>query len=574
MESRPRSTLLSRLYTQNPFYVISAVLMLFAVRSGYGHLEIGAINCSVMMGVLAGYTVVLATLAVLLVRFGRVWDDARSLFLLVLLLFVAVSVSADDLFATAASAGHGILLVVVGYLFSAVVSEAVLRCSRIRLGLGYRLPYHAMLALFYLAPWWLTPELHQRPAAEQSWTLLAFPAVGGLLFLLLLPAVRRGVAYVADNGTPWPWPWFPWTVFGGFAFVIAFRSYVLSMTYGLTGPIWDYSSSGKTIVFDTIWGPYFLAPLAFALLLLLLEAGITSGSRRLVNRALTLSPALLLLALPNPLGGKVYFGFLETVTQTLGAPLWLTVSALVGFYALATVRGVRGADRLLAVGVLLLSVVGPETTDLSRLTSPEPWPLLAVGGVLLLRGLVRRRSAWCAASLLPLAGGAFSGLGESPFAPFAFDVFHHVLWGGVLLVGLVFRDDLARGLRPLGAMGAVFTVVLLERGELLAALPLAGRAVYFVILTATMLLAAKLCRSRSFLTGGVAVATLGGYGAVVVGFRRAVELLGTAAVSAFSWSVAALLVAILISAHKARWLPQRAWAVLPWRGAREPESGE
>ena len=33
------------LYNHNPFYFISAMLMLFAVRASYGKLEIGLINC-------------------------------------------------------------------------------------------------------------------------------------------------------------------------------------------------------------------------------------------------------------------------------------------------------------------------------------------------------------------------------------------------------------------------------------------------------------------------------------------------------------------------------------------------
>ena len=33
------------LYTHNPFYAISVVLMLYGVRAGYGELEIGSINC-------------------------------------------------------------------------------------------------------------------------------------------------------------------------------------------------------------------------------------------------------------------------------------------------------------------------------------------------------------------------------------------------------------------------------------------------------------------------------------------------------------------------------------------------
>ena len=83
----PRRSALGYLYNHNPFYVISAVLMLYAVRSAYGTLEIGMINTWIMMGVLAGYTLLLTLIGVLIVRWGQVWEDARAINLLLLLLF-------------------------------------------------------------------------------------------------------------------------------------------------------------------------------------------------------------------------------------------------------------------------------------------------------------------------------------------------------------------------------------------------------------------------------------------------------------------------------------------------------
>lgn len=71
-----RPPLLIALYNHNPFYVISVLLMLYAVRSAYGELEVGTINTGLMMGVLAGYTSLLAAIAVLIIRKGKVWEDA------------------------------------------------------------------------------------------------------------------------------------------------------------------------------------------------------------------------------------------------------------------------------------------------------------------------------------------------------------------------------------------------------------------------------------------------------------------------------------------------------------------
>jgi hypothetical protein len=69
-----RSPILTLLYNHTPFYAISTLLMLFAVRNAYGELNIGTIDCWIMMGVLAVYTVLLAIIGVLIVRLGKVWE--------------------------------------------------------------------------------------------------------------------------------------------------------------------------------------------------------------------------------------------------------------------------------------------------------------------------------------------------------------------------------------------------------------------------------------------------------------------------------------------------------------------
>ena len=50
-----------------------------------------------LMGGLAGYTLLLAAAALLLVRFAGVWDDVRTVLLLVVLMFLATSVTFDEL---------------------------------------------------------------------------------------------------------------------------------------------------------------------------------------------------------------------------------------------------------------------------------------------------------------------------------------------------------------------------------------------------------------------------------------------------------------------------------------------
>src|SRR5439155_9465952 len=78
--------------TSNPFYVISAGLFLAGLWVSFGSQERDEDAWWLMAG-LAGYTLLLAVTALVLVRFARVWDDARTVLLLVVLMFLATSVT-------------------------------------------------------------------------------------------------------------------------------------------------------------------------------------------------------------------------------------------------------------------------------------------------------------------------------------------------------------------------------------------------------------------------------------------------------------------------------------------------
>ena len=73
---------------------------------------------------LTGYTVLLAVSACFLIRVGQVWDDVRSMLLLVVLMFLAISVSFDDTLAGNPSAGT--IYFLGGLAFAVMVSEALL----------------------------------------------------------------------------------------------------------------------------------------------------------------------------------------------------------------------------------------------------------------------------------------------------------------------------------------------------------------------------------------------------------------------------------------------------------------
>ncbi len=74
------------LYTQNPFYLLSAWLVFFGLRWSFGAGG-QAPHSAALFGGLLSYTLLLALAAVVVVRIAKVWDDARSMLLLMVLLF-------------------------------------------------------------------------------------------------------------------------------------------------------------------------------------------------------------------------------------------------------------------------------------------------------------------------------------------------------------------------------------------------------------------------------------------------------------------------------------------------------
>tara|TARA_R110002111_G_scaffold1157_1_gene8167 strand:+ start:27671 stop:29428 length:1758 start_codon:yes stop_codon:yes gene_type:complete len=561
---------LSYLYNHNPFYVISAVLMLFAVRSAYGTIEIGSINCWIMMGVLAGYTLLLAGIGVLIVRWGKVWEDARSILLLLLLLFLGVSVSMDDLFSRIAPE-EGMTLMIAGFLFSAVVSEAVLWGAGIRFGARYRIPYHLFLSLFYVAPWWCSPEMHPRSAASLEWTLILFPVAASVLFLCLLPAIRGGVNYVKGNGTPWGWPWFPWIAFGVIAACVSLRSFALCLTFGPAGPMWITSGSGPRLIsFDTLWGFYFLIPLGFVLLLLLLEGSLVTQNKKFQAGVIRFSPLLLLLAMPV-VTGKVHLGFLFKVTDSIGSPIWMTVWLLLGFYLYAVVRRVPGAVGAGMGALALLSIVGPQTLGSRTLIDPTPWPLLLDGVLLLGWGIRKRSSGICTVGILAATLGLWFVIPDTILFQYRFTACFHLLWIAALVLGLTMKDDFSRVLQCASALLIPLVSVVVIWSTRAVEIPFLWRLTYVVSWAVGCLLIARIWSLRWFWYSFTGTTSILVYSSAAHGFRLATQVLSREAVTAFIWSVAAPLIAFLISAHKARWLPEHAWLIPRKETPPEPE---
>ncbi len=321
--------LLRWLYTNNPFYAISAALVFSGLRMSF-NTSSSAFQTSALMGGLTAYTLLLAASAWFLIRYGKLWEDVRTLLLLVVLMLLAISVSFDD--TLAANRRLGIPLFVAGLVFAVVLIELLLRGIRLRLPAGFRLPLHAAMALFFLYPVVLSAWIRDTDSAALYWGLFGFSATAGMVFLTLLPAIRRGPGYVAENGSPWRWPWYPWTLFAVLGLGVCVRAYYLCISLHFVGRL------------STIFAPFFLIPFFWCLALLLLEVGLVSRIKRVVVWAMLLPAGLVGLAITATPESARDLGFLEMFHHTLGAsPLFLALVAAGVFYLFAWARRVRGA---------------------------------------------------------------------------------------------------------------------------------------------------------------------------------------------------------------------------------------
>ncbi len=416
--------------------------MLLGLRSSF---ETGAVHFptwALLLG-LGGYTLLLASAACVLVRIGNVWDDVRTLLLLIVLVFLTISVIFDDILTRDPRLGS--FCDIGGLLFAIVVSEGLLLGMRFTLPMVYRVPYYLILALFFLYPVSLGPLWREPSNPVLLWRLFGFSPLAGCLFLTLVPAIRRGPAAVRKSGTPWPWPLYPWSLFALLAFGVCVRSYYLCLSVNTSG-----DSGGYEGLFSTIFGPYFLVPFLLALNVLLLEAGLVSG-RRGVTRAAMLAPvALLMLTVVGHHPDAVYQRFLGMFTTRLGgSPLFVTLLIVSVFYAYAATRRATLALEGLTGCLAAFAVVEPSTLHLGELAHATPsfGPILAASLLQFSLGAWRREIGRCVLACGGLMVSSWIGLEGTWAMPYRGPLIAHVALAVALGIGAVRRDEWGAFLR-------------------------------------------------------------------------------------------------------------------------------
>jgi hypothetical protein len=485
-----------RIYIHNPFYLLSVAFVLHSTRL-WLNTHSWPYDPWPLMDIVGGYIVLVAVVGSLVIRWGKAWDDARSIFFILLLLFVELSLTFDPVLVPRPRLG--LLLLVIGWTLAVAVSEGVFWTLRIRLPVLFRGPYHLILVLLFLYPPLIVAGLRTETVSA-IWRIWAFSPVSGVALLTLLPAIRRGPSYVRENGTPWNWPRFPWCLFVFLVFCLGARSYALTLSFDsvLTQGFHD------AMRLESAFAPFFLVPLVLASGVLLLEAGLVSRSPRIQRLALLAPVLACVLSWSTSQPSVPAADFLRRFTVTLGSPLWLAVWAGLFYFGYAWLRGVKEASQGVVAALLLLGVVSWRTLSLASLEW-QSWPLWIVAALWSLRGIRFRR----ARELF------FAGVAGMVAARLDWLEHWHwlvrvglplqliVLWAVVL--GVIFDDAWGRRLRTIGLAGLIVGCVLAALGpaDLPASLPWWLRVVYLYVVVAGTIHCAYLIRSRPYFFAGL-----------------------------------------------------------------------
>jgi hypothetical protein len=266
-----------------------------------------------------------------------------------------------------------------------------------------------------------------------------------LIFLTLLPAIRRGPGYVENNGSPWHWPLYPWVLFGTLGLAVVARAYLLCWSMHLL-PACDREC--------LIFGPYFLVPFGFAVCVLLLEIGIVSARRGVLGTALVAPLGLFVLSLLGHRHDPIYTEFLDLFRVRLGGhPIYLTAVASAVFYAYAALRRVRWATEALTAALVVTALVDGRGAEPGEPVPILEVPLMLAVALQLVLGLWRRAAWRCFLAAEGLVALLAVTVPEHVFgAPLHYALLSHLGLLGVLLVGAAFDDETGHLLRSLGAV--------------------------------------------------------------------------------------------------------------------------
>ena len=376
-----------RFATNNPFYLISAACFIHSLSYAVGGAA-GGLQAGPRTALICGYLALTVATSLVLVCRWRLWDDARSLLLIVLLLFVELGVGIDVVLVRSLTRG---IVAALGVLLTVcVVSELLFRGLRLPFPAIYRVPYYILWGLIACYP--VICAVVQDAGTERAvrWTIAAFLPICSLVLLTLLPAARQGMRGLRTDATPWPWPYYPWSAFVFVLFALIVRQHGLCVSFDSVDSVHRDEAYGLVSIF----GLWMLAPLLFAVALLI-QARATASKWKTGDLWAGFLPFFaIVLAFPGSGGTSIYREFVADLIETLGSPAWLAAVGCVIFQAFAWKRSNYYGPVLQALSLLSASLIDRDSLTWDIAAEPSPLWMSALTLFSAVIGVRRKSPLW------------------------------------------------------------------------------------------------------------------------------------------------------------------------------------
>ncbi|TWT39860.1 hypothetical protein KOR42_50950 [Thalassoglobus neptunius] len=478
-----------RISSENPFYLLSAALVIHS--TGLSIVSASELDLNFLLSLIFGYLLLVSGLAIFLVRNWKVWDDARSLFLIPILLMFELSLVFDRPLTSGESHGFvGLLAVVFACI---VLSEFVIRLSQVRLPMIYRGPFYLQLSLL-LSSAFLPYVVGENFAPEMvRWAIFGVSVLAGLSMFTLIPAVRSGRERVENSGCPWIWPYHPWSLFVVVWVCFGLRIYLLSISFD---PAWELNASQAYENRQTMFTGLMLVPMLLGICWLAMEAAIAHKSRFSKFLAYTLPFACILLSsFPQQLNPAAA-SFVRDFSSRFGSPIIVACIASMFFSLIYWARGLRFGRRCTVFSLLMLAWITSESQISTLSTEISAVPFVLACCILTFEGIRLRTSRLvieaCCWGILAL--GETSVLTGWPLPEIEIQV--HLVLLSILLTGLMIRDELIYALFGFVMFLFTFAAVRMALCSFFGVYDILFASLYLAGLLTCMILVELIVRSR------------------------------------------------------------------------------
>jgi hypothetical protein len=440
------------------------------------------------------------------------------------------------------------------FMFAFLTSETLRRSLKIKIPTSPLIVYYALLALFFFYPC-LPGYLLDRNEADKTpviQAIMGFQVLASILFLCLVPAVRKGAAYFKDNGTPWKWPWFPGVLFGVLGFAVCCRTYFLSISFIAGKGVGPFSNLENG--FDL----YMLIPFAFAIAILATEYLISTGNRKLQTFALAIPAVFYMLLTPFGMTNSlIHREFVQVVTGSTGSTFLLAIIASAVFYIYVWIRKIPNADFGLLLTLLIVSLGNYETGILTAAGISNLIPISIIGIIMIIKGFLKLNSAWLMSGLICLLWVSCKFFDHTWYAMHHGAIPIHLGYLGALVLAFCFRDKFAEWLRVACApvIPLVFFTVIFFHSRIAPGASGLILAPYLILLGLLPFAGYFAFRHKNWLYGAalnIGFATL--YG--VIHLYRFIYQLEIKGLGFLFWCAVAFIMALCISLIKGGLIPQ------------------